>query len=147
MSLQERLLEDMKDAMKSKNKKRLSVIRMTRAAIKDVEINKRKDLSDEEVIEVLSKLVKQSKESLAGYQKAKRDDKVKAAQFEIKVLKEYLPKQLGEDELVEVVEDTIKEVEAEDMSDIGQVMGAVMPKIKSRADGSLVNKLVRQRLQ
>mgnify|MGYP006290793719 CR=1 FL=1 len=147
MSLQERLLEDMKAAMKKKEKKKLSIIRMARAAIKDKEINERKDLSDDEVIEVLSKLVKQTKESLVEYEKVDQTERVEEAKAEIKILQEYLPEQLSEDELAEIVDDTIANVGAEDMSDMGQVMGAIMPKVKGRADGNLVNQLVRKQLQ
>ena len=147
MSLQDDLLNDMKAAMKNKNKEKVAVIRMARAAIKDAAINERKDLSDDEVIEVLSKLVKQNKESLAGFEKAERPEQVAQLKREIEILKEYLPEQLSAEELEEVVDETIVEVGAEDMSDMGQVMGAIMPKIKGKADGSEVNQLVREKLQ
>ncbi len=146
MNLQERLLEDMKDAMKSKEKERLSVIRMARAAIKDVEINQRKDLGNDEIIDVLASIVKKNKESLTEYEKAGNKEKVAKLKREIKIIQEYLPEQLSQEELIEIVDETIAEVGAEDMSDMGQVMGKVMPKIKGRADGSKVNQLVRERL-
>ena len=146
MNLQERLLEDMKAAMKSKEKERLSVIRMARAAIKDVEIDQRKDLDDDEIIEVLASIVKKNKESLAEYEKAENEEKVAKLKKEIEIIQEYLPEQLNEEELNEIVDETISEVEAEDMSDMGQVMGKIMPKVKGRADGSKVNQLVRARL-
>ena len=147
MSLQEDLLNDMKAAMKNKDKEKVAVIRMARAAIKDAAINERKDLSDDEVIEVLSKLVKQSKESLEGFEKAERPEQVEELKREIEILEGYLPEQLSDSELEDVVDETIAEVGAQDMSDMGQVMGAIMPKIKGKADGSEVNQLVRQRLQ
>lgn len=146
MNLQERLLEDMKKAMKSKEKERLSVIRMARAAIKDVEIDQRKDLSEDEIIEILASIVKKNKESLVEYEKAENEEKIAKLKREIKIIQEYLPEQLSEEELNEIVDETIAEVGAEDMSDMGQVMGKIMPKIKGRADGSKVNHLVRERL-
>ncbi|GAB6100251.1 GatB/YqeY domain-containing protein [Halanaerocella petrolearia] len=147
MSIQDKLLEDMKDAMKSKEKKKLAVIRMARAEIKDAEINERKDLSDDEIIEVLAKLVKQTKESLAEFEKAGDEDRVAEAKQEIEILQEYLPEQLSEEEIVDIVEETVTDLGAQDMSDMGQVMGAIMPKVKGRADGNVVNKLVRKKLQ
>jgi hypothetical protein len=146
VSLQERLLEDMKTAMKSKDKERLSVIRMARAAIKDKEINERKDLTDEEVIEVLAKLVKQNKDSITEYEKAGQEDKVKDLENEIAILQDYLPKQLSEEELVEIVEEVIAETKAESMRDMGKVMGVIMPKVTGRADGNVISQLVKERL-
>ena len=147
MSLQDELLDDMKTAMKNKDKEKVSVIRMARAAIKDAAIDERKDLSDDEVIEVLAKLIKQNKESLAGFEKAERPEEVEKLKREIDILEEYLPEQLSENELEDIVTETIAEVGAEDMSDMGQVMGAIMPKVKGKADGSEVNQLVREKLQ
>ncbi|WP_027338652.1 GatB/YqeY domain-containing protein [Halonatronum saccharophilum] len=147
MSLQERLLEDMKTAMKAKEKEKLSVIRMARAAIKDKEINERKDLTDQEVIEVIAKLVKQSRDSIVEYEKAGQEEKVEDLHREIEVLSEYLPEQLSEEELIAIVEETIEQVGAESMGDMGQVMGSIMPKVKGKADGNVINKLVKERLQ
>ncbi len=147
MSLQESLLEDMKAAMKAKEKGRLTVIRMARAAIKDKEINERKDLTDQEVVEVLAKLVKQNRDSISEYEKAGQEDKVADLEKEIGILEEYLPEQLTKEELVEIVEAVIEETGAESMRDMGKVMPAIMPKVKGRADGNMINQLVRERLQ
>ncbi|MGM0369692.1 MAG: GatB/YqeY domain-containing protein [Bacillota bacterium] len=147
MSLQEELLADMKAAMKNKEKEKLSVIRMARAAIKDAAINERKDLSDDEIIKVISKLVKQNKESLAEFEKAERPEEIAKLKREIEILEDYLPEQLSANELEEIVEETIDEVGAGDMSDMGQVMGAIMPKVNGKADGSEVNQLVQEKLQ
>ncbi|MBM7623149.1 GatB/YqeY domain-containing protein [Sporohalobacter salinus] len=147
MSLKEELLADMKEAMKSGDKQKLSVIRMARASIKNVEIDERKDLSDDELIGVLAKEVKQRKESIEEYKKAGQEDTVEELKEEIEILEEYLPEQLSEEELVDLVEEVISEVGAEDMSDMGKVMGVIMPKVKGKADGSKVNELVRERLQ
>lgn len=145
-SLKERLTEDMKSAMKSKEKERLSVIRMTRAAIKNVEIDKRKDLDDQEVLQVLSKEVKQRRDSIQEYEKAGKEDTVKQLEREIAILQEYLPEQLSQEELEEITDEIIAEVGASTMADMGKVMGAIMPKIRGRADGSQINKIVKERL-
>ncbi|MCK8825154.1 GatB/YqeY domain-containing protein [Fuchsiella alkaliacetigena] len=147
MSLKERLLADMKEAMKSGAKKKLSVIRMARAAIKNVEIDERKDLSDEEIIAILAKEVKQRRESIEEYRGVGKEDVATDLEEEINILNQYLPESLSEAEIVDLVEETIEEVGAEDMSDMGAVMGAIMPQVRGRADGNKVNNLVRERLQ
>ncbi|MFP4015436.1 MAG: GatB/YqeY domain-containing protein [Halanaerobiales bacterium] len=145
-SLKEKLLEDMKEAMKSKDKQKLSVIRMARAAIKNVEIDKRKDLEDNEVIEVLAREVKQRRDSITEYEKAGKEDTVSDLNKEIEILSVYLPEQLTEEELEVLVNETISELGATSMADMGKIMGAIMPKVKGRADGNIVNTLVRQKL-
>ena len=144
--LKEKLLEDMKKAMKEKDKKRLSVIRMSRAAIKNEEISKTKELDDDEVIGVLSKQVKQLRDSLVDYRKSGKEDAIRGIEEEIEILKEYLPRQLTEEEIKEIVDEVTAEVGAEDMSDMGKVMGAIMPRVKGKADGKLVNSIVRDKL-
>lgn len=145
-SLREKLLDDMKTAMKSKDKERLSVIRMARAAIKNVEIDKRKDLDDNEVVEVIAREVKQRRDSIREYEKAGKDDIVTGLQREIKVLEKYLPEQLTEEEIAKLVDDVVKEIGGDDMSDMGKIMGAIMPRVKGRADGRIVNKIVQRKL-
>ncbi|MDI3547724.1 MAG: uncharacterized protein PWR10_1376 [Halanaerobiales bacterium] len=145
-SLKERLLEDMKTAMKNKDKERLSVIRMARASIKNVEIEKRKDLDDQEVIDVLAKEVKQRRDSITEYEKIGKDDAVEKLKREIEILSEYLPKQLTREEVEELIEDVIIKVGASSMADMGKVMGTIMPKIRGKADGRLVNQIVKEKL-
>ncbi|GAB2703372.1 GatB/YqeY domain-containing protein [Paenibacillus thermoaerophilus] len=146
MSLSERLNEDLKQAMKNQDKFKLSVIRMIRSAIKYVEIEKKKTLDDQEVLEILTREVKQRKDSLQEFQKAGRDDLVEPLQREIAVIGEYLPQQLSEDEIKAIVQETIQAVGASSKADMGKVMGALMPKVKGRADGKLVNQIVQQLL-
>jgi uncharacterized protein YqeY len=146
MSLGERLNEDMKLAMKSQAKFKLSVIRMVRAAIKNVEIDQRKTLDDEEILDILSREIKQRKDSLQEFEKAGRDDLVEAVKAEIEILMEYLPQQLTEEEVKAIVQQTIQEVGASSKADMGKVMGALMPKVKGRADGRIVNQAVQQLL-
>ncbi|MEV2463522.1 GatB/YqeY domain-containing protein [Paenibacillus larvae] len=146
MSLSERLNEDMKQAMKSQDKFKLSVIRMVKASIKNLEIDQHKTLDDNEVLDVLSREIKQRKDSLQEFKQAGRDDLVQKLEAEIAILMEYMPQQLSEDEIKVIVQQTIQEVGATSKADMGKVMGALMPKVKGRADGKLVNQLVQQSL-
>lgn len=147
MSLKQRLQKDMIKAMKEKNKERLSVIRLAKAAIVNAEKEKTRELDEDEVIAVLSKEVKQRKDALSDYEKAGRQDIIDKINKEIEILLEYLPQQLTEDEIAEIVSQTIFEVGANSIKDMGKVMKELMPKLRGRADGKLVNKLVRQQLE
>lgn len=146
MSLSERLNEDMKQAMKSQDKFRLSVIRMIRSSIKNIEIDQRKTLDDNEVLDILSREIKQRKDALQEFERAGREDLADSAKAEIAIISEYLPKQLTEEEIKAIVLQTIQEVGASSKAEMGKVMGALMPKVKGRADGKLVNQLVQQLL-
>lgn len=146
MSLDNLLVEDMKLAMKNKDKLKLSVIRMVRSALQNETLKNDGPLTEEAEITVLSRELKQRKDSLQEFEKAERDDLVQGLLSEIKVLEQYLPKQLTEVELEKVVQETITEVGATSKKDFGKVMGAIMPKVKGKADGNLVNKLVQQHL-
>ncbi|KIL41705.1 aspartyl-tRNA amidotransferase [Gordoniibacillus kamchatkensis] len=146
MSLSERLNEDMKQAMKTQDKFKLSVIRMVRAAIKNIEIDTKRTLDDNEVLDVLGREIKQRKDSLQEFEKAGRDDLAETVKAEIAVLNEYMPQQLTEEEVKAIVQQTIQETGASSKADMGKVMGALMPKVKGRADGKLVNQLVQQLL-
>ncbi|RUS48494.1 GatB/YqeY domain-containing protein [Cohnella sp. AR92] len=147
MSLAERLNEDMKQAMRAQDKFRLSTIRMVRAAVKNQEIDLRRPLEDNEVLDILSREVKQRKDSLQEFQKAGRDDLVTDLAAEIDIIAQYLPQQLTEEEIKAIVTQTIQETGASSKADMGKLMGALMPKVKGRADGKLVNQLVQQFLQ
>jgi uncharacterized protein YqeY len=136
----------MKMAMKSGEKQRLSVIRMARAAIKNQEIEKRKDLDDDEIIEVLSREVKQRRDAIAEYKKAGKEDIIAGLNKEIEILSEYLPEQLSTEELENLIQELINETGASSMKDIGRVMEAIMPKVKGRADGRIVNQMVQEKL-
>lgn len=148
MSLKDRLWEDMKQAMKEKSagKLRVSVIRLARAAIKNTEIAKGHELSDEETVEVLAREVKQRRDAIAEYQKVNREDVVKDLEAEIAILMEYLPQQLTADEIRALVQETVSAVGAKGPKDIGKVMAALMPKVKGRADGKQINQIVREEL-
>ncbi|SFH77842.1 hypothetical protein SAMN04487861_104128 [Selenomonas ruminantium] len=147
MSLKEQLTTDMKEAMKSHDKDRLAVIRMVRGAIRQQEIDGQKELSDEDVIAVMSKEIKMRKDSIEEFKKGGREDLIAKTQAEIDVLMPYMPAQLSEDEVRELVKAAVAETGAATPKDMGKVMGALMPKVKGRADGKLVNTLVRSMLQ
>jgi uncharacterized protein YqeY len=142
----EQLDQDMKLALKNKEKTKLSTIRLLKTSIKKVEIDKRRPLTDEEVLEVIMREVKQRQDSLAEYEKAGREDLVKKEKEEMGILQSYLPEQMSEEELRSLVQQVIQEVGATSKADMGKVMGAIMPKVKGRADGRLVNRLVTEAL-
>ena len=148
MSIKDQLTADMKQAMKDREagKLRLSVIRMVRANIKNVEINDKKELTDDEVLAVLMKEVKMRQDSVEEFQKAGRDELVAQAKEEIAILKKYLPEALSDDELKAIVAEVIAAVGATSPKDMGKVMPAVMAKTKGRADGKVVNNIVKELL-
>jgi uncharacterized protein YqeY len=147
MSLKNKLLEDLKQSMKEKDTIKKSSITMVRAAILQIEKDNKIELTDDDIIEVIAKQVKQRNDALKEFKKADRQDLVEQTNAEIEVLTKYLPQQLSEDEVDQIVIKTIGEVGASSMKDMGKVMSAIMPKVKGRADGALVNKLVKQYLQ
>ncbi|MGM0835791.1 MAG: GatB/YqeY domain-containing protein [Bacillota bacterium] len=146
MSLLERLNTDIKQAMKDKDKEKLSVLRMVKSAIQNEAIKHGRDLTEEEELTVLSRELKQRKDSLHEFDKAGREDLVHKLQGELAIVEHYLPEQLTEEEVSAIVQQTISDVNATSKADMGKVMGALMPKVKGKADGSLVNKLVQQHL-
>ncbi len=149
MSIKDRLNEDMKQAMKEKEagKLRLSVIRMVRASIKNTEIDRRKELTtDEEVLDVLAKEVKMRRDSLEEFKKGNRPDLVAALEQEIAILMGYLPAQLSEAEVRTLVAEAVAQTGASGPKEMGKVMAALMPKVKGRADGKLVNAIVKELL-
>lgn len=148
MSIKERLNEDMKQAMRDKEagKLRLSVIRMVRASIKNVEIDRRKELGDEETLDVLAKEVKMRRDSLEEFKKGNRPDLVAGLEQEIDILMGYLPQQLSDEEVRALVAEAVAQTGAAGPKDMGKVMSALMPKVKGRADGKTVNAMVKDAL-
>ncbi|TPR13863.1 MULTISPECIES: GatB/YqeY domain-containing protein [Apilactobacillus] len=147
MSISNSINNDLKNAMKSHDKVALTVIRMIKTDLMNEKIKLGHDLSEDEELTVISREVKQHKESIDDFKKADRDDLVETQESEMKVLEKYAPKQLSQAEIDEVVSETINSVGASNMSDFGKVMGAVMPKVKGKADGSLVQKSVKNNLK
>lgn len=146
MSLKERLQEDWKQALKAKEKSKAETISMARAAVLQVEKTDGNKLSDEQVIEVLAKEVKQRREAILEFEKGNRQDLVDKANEEIEILLGYLPQQLSEEEISEIVRQAVDEVGAGSIKDMGKVMALIMPKTKGRADGKLVSQIVKQYL-
>lgn len=148
MSLKTRLMDDMKSAMKAKEagKQKLAVIRMVRSAIRQTEIDNKKELDDNDVIALISKEVKMRRDSIEEFKKGDREDLVKQTEAEIAVLMPYLPKQLSKEELIALVQEVIASTNAATVKDMGKVMGQLMPKIKGRADGKMVNTIVKELL-
>jgi uncharacterized protein YqeY len=146
MSLDERLVEEMKQAMKSNDKLRLSTIRMIRSALKNKEIELRKKLEDEEIVKVIQVMVRKGEESVEQFQTGGRMDLVEKEKREIEILKSFLPQPLSQEEIREIIDQSIQETQALSPKDIGKVMKAVMPKIGGKADGKLINQLVKERL-
>lgn len=146
MSLKERLLEDMKTAMRDKDSVRKNAIQMTRSAVLQVEKDNKITLDDDGVIEVVAKEVKKRKDSLPDYEKSGRQDLIDSLKIEIDTLMSYLPEQLTEAELEVFVKEAIQETGANSARDMGKVMQAVKPKVKGRADGRMINQIVKRLL-
>lgn len=147
MSLLDQLTKDMVAAMKAKDKETLSVVRMLKAAVTNEQISLGHDLTPDDENAVLSREYKQRKESLAEFESAGRDDFVEKTQHELAVVEKYMSEQLSADEISQIVQAAIEQTGAESMRDMGKVMGVVMPQVKGKADGKLVNETVKQALQ
>ena len=146
MSLLEQLTIEMKEAMKAKDKVTLGVVRMVKSSVSNEQIKLGHDLTADEELAVLSREMKQRVEELESYKDADREDLAEEIQGQIDVLKRYMPEQMSEEEVVAVVKETIAEVGASSKADLGKVMGALMPKVKGKADGKLVNQTVQSLL-
>jgi uncharacterized protein YqeY len=146
MGLEERLVEEMKVAMKSSDKLRLSTIRMIRSTIKNKEIELRKPLDDETIQRVIQGMVRKGEESLEQFRLGGRVDLVEKESKEIEVLKSFLPQPLTQEEVVKIIDQTIEETQVTSLKDLGKVMKSVMSKLQGKADGKLINQLVKERL-
>ena len=146
MHLKERLMEDMKDSMKKGEQVRLSAIRMVRAGIKNKEIELGRELKDEDVVGVITSAIKQRKDSYTQFLNGNRMDLAEKEKKEIEVLSIYLPEQMGEDEIKKRLREIISETGAATSKDIGKVMKILMPELKGKADGNLVNRIAREML-
>ena len=145
MSLKEQLMFDFKDAMKAKDEVRKNTISFARAAVKQYEIDNRKELDDEGIVAILAKQVKMRKDALSDFEKAGRMDLADAYKQEIEVLQKYLPAQLSADEIRDIVKATAAELGIEGgKQNMGKLMGAVMGKVKGVADGNDVRKVIEE---
>ena len=145
-AIKDRLQEDWKTALKAKDKFKTSVISTAKAAILLVEKTDNRKLEEDEVITILAKEVKQRRESMLEFEKGNRQDLVDQCEAEIKILLEYLPQQLGEEEIKQIVKESAEEVGANSIKDMGKVMSAVRPKVVGKADGKLVSQIVKEYL-
>ena len=146
MTLSDRIEFAMRDAMRARDEQRTMTLRMAMAAAHNVRIAVGRDLTDADVVDVLTKQVKQRRESIAIYREAGREDRAAAEEAEAAILAEFLPDQLGEDEVEAMARQAIADTGAESPADIGRVMGALAPRTRGRADGKLVSDVVRRLL-
>lgn len=164
MELKQKIQEDLKTALKEKKELELSVLRMLNAAItnkekekrykqgkekpemSEEELEKESQLTNDEAIEVISSEIKKRKEAISGFEKGKREDLVDKERKEFEILKKYLPEQIPEEEVKKLAKEAVEKVGAKDIKDMGKVMAELMPKIKGKADGGLVSKIIRELL-
>ena len=144
MSLKDKLMEEFKSSMRNKDTIRKNTVTMVRAAIKQREVDERIELGDEEVLEIISKQLKEKKMAIEEFRRGNRQDLVDLTEAEMSILLEYLPKQLSEEEVEQIVRETIDEIGATSLKEIGIIMKTVMPKVKGRADGNMINQAVRK---
>jgi hypothetical protein len=146
MTLRERLDADLKKAMKARDEAGLSVIRMVRSTVKNREIDQKKALDEAGIVEVITTLVKQRRESIRMFREANRDELVAKEERELALLLDFLPRQLTAEEIGQIVSEAVSSTGAAGMKDLGTVMKAVIPQVTGRADGSLVSRIVREKL-
>ena len=144
--MRNQILEDLKNAMKAQDKVKLGVIRMVKSSIQMEELNKKRELTDDEVIDVISKQIKTRKDSIIEFEKGGREDLVEATNKEIEILSAYLPEQLTDDEINVIIDKVFEEVKPESPKDMGKVMKAVNPLVKGRADMGKVSSIIKAKL-
>ena len=144
--MKERINNDFISAMKNKEKEKLAVMKMLKGAVQLEELNQKKELTDDEIVMIVAKQIKTRKESIVEFEKGNRTDLIEQANFEIKVLEEYMPEQMSEEEINKVIDEVFIKVNPAGPSDMGKIMGMISPILKGKADLGLVNKLIRDRL-
>ena len=146
MTLKEQINKDLKEAMKAKDTQKRDALRLLNSAFKQIEVDERKELTDEDVIKIIQKQVKQRNDSIEQYKEAGRDDLVAKEQLEIDYYKAYLPAQLSDEELENALKDIIAQTGATSMKDMGKVMGAATKQLAGKADGKRINQVVKKLL-
>ena len=144
--MREKILNDLKEAMKNQEKTKLAVIRMVKGAMQMEELNLKRPLTDEEVVMVISKQIKTRKESIVEFEKGNRQDLIDQTNAEIEILNTYMPEQLSEEEVLKIIEEAFDEVNPKAPSDMGKIMGLVSPKLRGKADMSFVSKTIKEKL-
>ncbi len=146
MSLKDRITDDVKDAMRARDKPRLATLRLITAAIKQQEVDERIELDDTQLLSLLDKMCKQRRESISQFEKAARDDLVAQEVSELAIIKSYLPEQLGEAEIAALIDETMAATGAASIKDMGKVMGQLKPKLQGRADMAAVSAMIKAKL-
>lgn len=146
MSLKDRILQDVKDAMRAKDKPRLATLRLITAAIKQQEVDERIELDDTQVLALLDKMCKQRRESISQFEKAARDDLIAQEVSELDIIQTYLPEQLGDDEIAALIDAAMTATGAASIKDMGKVMGQLKPELQGRADMSAVSAMIKAKL-
>jgi uncharacterized protein len=144
--IKNKISDDVKTAMRSKDKERLGALRLIQAAFKQKEVDERIELNDEQVLAILDKMAKQHRDSITQFKQANRDDLVEVEQFELDIIEEYLPAQLSEDEINSHIENAIAKTGADSIKDMGKVMGILKGELQGRADMGKVSGLIKARL-
>ncbi len=144
--MKDKLQKDLITAMKEHDKKKIDVIKLVKASIQNEEISLKKELTDEEVLSIITKQVKMRKDAISEFEKASRDDLIKSYNEEIEILNEYLPKELTDEEALKIIEDAFNLVNPTSPSDMGKIMKEVSPKLKNRYDMSKASKLIKEKL-
>ena len=147
MSLLKRFDDDLKEALKASESAKVSILRMVKATVKNRQIEKGRELTDDEIVSVLSSMVKQGRESMEQFTKAGRMDLARKEEQEVAILQSYMPQQLSHDELDRIISDAIQEASARTPQDMGKVMRILMPRVKGVADGKYVNQRVKELLE
>ena len=146
MNINDRIMNDLKESMKNKDSFKLSVIRMVKGAIQLEKINKKRDLTDEEVIDVISKQIKLRKDSINEFTKAGRNDLVENTQKEVEILNEYMPEQLSSEEVNKIIDEAFLKLNPTSSKDMGLIIKEVSPKVKGRTDMGEVSKIIKDKL-
>lgn len=144
--MKNKIIEDIKSAMKSQDKVALAVVRMLKSDIQMAELNKKSELTDDEIVSIVSKQIKMRKDSIKEFEKGNRNDLIEQSEQEIKILEKYLPEQLTEEEVTDIINNVFRKVNPTSSSDMGKIMGALTPLVKGKADMGIVSKIVKEKL-
>ena len=144
--MRERILTDLVSAMKNKDKLTLSVLRMVKGVMQLEEINVKHELNDDEIVRIISKQIKTRKDSIAEFEKGNRTDLIETTNNEIKILENYMPEQMTEEEISKVIDEVFEQVNPTGPSDMGKIMGKISPLVRGKADMGLVNKMIKEKL-
>ena len=146
MTLKDQIINDLKDAMRARDKKKLDALRLVSAAIKQIEVDERIEIDDARMLIILDKLAKQRNESITQFRAAGRDELAAQEEFELALIRHYMPEPLSQDEVKQMIDQAVITVDAKKMSDMGKVMAELKPQLQGRADMSIVSAMIKARL-